>query len=261
MEETHHNHITYSRFREGICELFGLDEHASDEEKDTVIETIETKWWFCGGRDTRIELDINDDEGEAASLSPKVLERWEKLWKYYFPTTPMPEAVNTCVCNKSGLRYNVFITDGKEVIIIGRICLIQFLPQQAKRMNSKRCERCMKPHKNRKDNHCRECQEQRKEEEERRFREETEQRLREQRERERERLRQLQQEAEIRARTCKCGAAKQREYPQCYFCSQKKKRQEYDMMSPQQRKAFFCSCGKSKKPQFSTCWICREAKK
>jgi hypothetical protein len=248
--EEQHNHITYWRFREGICQALELDEKASDEEKDALIRMIETKWWFCGGRDTRVDLDSNDDEGEKDSVPEHILAEWARLWRHYFPDTPMPEADNECVCSKRGLRYNVYITDGEQVIIIGRICLRQFLPRQAEKMNSKRCDRCFKPHQNRKDNYCKACRILNKKDEERRVKEEYEQRLLEQ-------ARQQAEEAQERARWCECGMPKQPQYAQCYYCSERKKKEEIEKMTPQQRKAMFCQCGAKKKPQFPTCWSCR----
>lgn len=271
MAQEHHNHITYWRFREGICQTLGLDERASEEEKNALIKIIEEKWWFCGGKDTRIELDRNDDEGEASTVPERVLQQWAWLWNHYFPSTPMPEAEEACVCDKGGLRYNVYITDGEQVIVIGRICLRQFLPLQANKMDSKHCERCIKPHQNRKDNYCNACRILNKKEEEERVQAEYERTLRNQqehramvaREREEEHRRlveEKQQEEERQARVCECGAEKAPYFPQCYYCHQRKLREQQErlkQMTPQQRKVFFCSCGKGKKPGFTTCWSCR----
>ena len=190
------NHITYWRFREGICQVQGLDEKASEEEKDKVIKEIETKWWFCGGRDTRIDLDIEDEEGETTSIPPHVLEEWEQLWKHTFPDHPMPSAEDTCICDKKGLRYNCYITDGVNVIIIGRVCLRQFLPRQAHKMNHRRCDQCRAPHLNRKSRLCNEC----------RFRE---------KEKKREQLR---QEKDRAGRLCPCGRTKKSWNATCFKC-------------------------------------------
>jgi len=251
-----HNHITYWRFREGICQALELDDKASEAEKDALIKEVETKWWFCGGRDTRPEQEQRD-EGDKDSVPEHVLAEWARLWEYYFPGADMPGAESTCVCNQGGLRYNTWITDGERVVVIGRVCLRQFLPRQAKKMNSKRCDRCFKPHQNRKDNYCKACRVLNKQDEARQVKEDYERRLVEQAKRNAEEAIRRAKEAQEQAMWCECGMPKQPQYAQCYYCAERKKKEEVAKMTPQQRKAMFCDCGAKKKPQFPTCWSCR----
>jgi hypothetical protein len=281
------NHITFERFKRGLVELI-LDrriEEVSDEEQDAVIREVEEKWWFCGGRDTKADAhDHEKDDGEANSVPDATLKTWERLWKHYWGDEPMPESDSKCVCEQHGLRYNCFITDGHQVVVVGRVCLKQFLPRQARGMTSHLCEDCMKPHRNRKDNYCNECREKKKqeekEEEERKERERDEA-MREWVRLEREKLelrrritcacgawksadhpicaeclqkRQQREEEEMRRRiTCFCGARKREEYPRCWDCHQKSLKD----MTAMEKKMLLCRCGKKKKPQYATCFNCR----
>lgn len=258
------NRITYWRFREGLCALFEKS-MASEEEKDELIRKIEQEYWFCGGKDTRPHKDINDDRGQKGGISQHILDGWARLWRQNFPDDEMPEATTECVCDQEGLRYNCYLTNGKDILIIGRICLHQFLPKQAKNIYKKRCDRCVKPHRNRNDNHCKECRVAIKMEQKRQAKEEYDKRLLEQQEhlaRERmERERREVEEAERRARTCECGRQKEPQYPTCYPCMKRKREEQMMTMTPQQRRTMVCGCGRTKKPQYLTCWACRPSKK
>ena len=275
------NHITYWAFRRGLIRQLGYEEdELSNEAKDRIIKDVEQNWWFCGGRDTHIEND--EDEEHGSVVSEAQLAKWEALWEHYFPGRAMPEPSHECVCNKGGLRYNCFITNGKRVLIIGRVCLTQFLPkqhQEAKDAVAKRCDRCKEVHRNRKDNLCKKCRpivmmEKRVEEARERKRvEEEEKRRHHEEEKKREEtgmrsflndttlLKRMNKVEEQKKDTqCGCGMEKAPYFPQCYYCHEKKLREQQDrlkQMSPEQRKAVVCACGKTKKPQFVTCWSCR----
>lgn len=262
--EEHRNCITNPAFREGILEALGykVDDLPLDE-KDAIIKDVEENWWFCGGRDTKPDCETQCPYDEGA---------WRRLWRHYFGEKPMPDARQFCVCLQDGLRYNLYITDGVRVIIIGSVCVNQFLPRIASQVKEtkkkKQCDRCMKPHKNRKDNYCKPCRILNKKDDERRIKEEYEQSLRIQaerqaiiaREREAEHKRLVEirrQEEERRLRICQCGCGKLPQYPLCYACSERKKKEDIAKMTDQQKKAFLCECGAKKKPQFPTCWSCR----
>jgi hypothetical protein len=261
--EEYRNDINYDRFRNGLYDCFNLEE-ASQEEKDALIEKIETEWWFCGGQDTLSHMhDANNDEGGEV-LSAALMRTWLMLWNRTFPNEPMPEPEIECICTKYGLRYNCFITDGSQVLVIGRVCMRQFLPRIAKDMNAKRCERCLEPHKNRKDNFCRGCrivikEEQKREAEEQKREAEEREEAEEKRMAEEMRVREL-VEAEKRARICQCGSMKLSHFPRCYHCYLRGVREQEDlveMMTPMQKSIFLCPCGKRKKPTFATCWACK----
>lgn len=224
------------RFREGLILYFGLL-HSSKEEQDCKIQEVEEKWWFCGGCDTRSEFDEkdNEDQGESQSVSEEVLKRWSDLWKHYFPNRPMPQPTEVCVCKQKHLRYNCYITDGNEVIIIGRICMYQFI-KKAKDYMKKKCSKCFQTHRNRNDNYCKKCRVIVKEEEEQK-KEEEEQKKKEEEEKQREEERKLK---------CPCGYNKKPEYEICYYCYMKHS---------------FCSCGNFKNKKFECCYICSCKKK
>jgi hypothetical protein len=242
------------------------EDELSNEVKDRIIKDVEQNWWFCGGRDTHIEND--EDEEHGSIVSEAQLAKWEALWEHYFPGRAMPEPSHECVCNKGGLRYNCFITNGKKVLIIGRVCLKQFLPkqhQEAKEATSKRCDRCKAVHRNRKDNYCNDCRSLIKAEQEmeryneekkewERLRREQEQRDMEFRRRAVEVMKQQEEEKKERERRqCGCGGWKPPQYPECWDCRKKR----LDSLSETEKKKVLCPCGKMKKPQFATCWSCR----
>lgn len=257
MAEEHHNRITNPAFREGFLEALGYKvDDLSLEQKNAIIEDVEKNWYFCGGRDTK---------PDSETPCPYDTKAWKRLWEHHFGNKPMPDSCEYCVCRQDGLRYNLFITDGQRTVTIGSVCMYQFLPRIASQVKAKHCDRCMKTHKNRKDNYCKDCRIWWKKEEERRVQAEYEQSLRNEQERQalitRLRQEEKQKEEERRARLCECGCIKQPQFPVCYLCHQKKERERQErvsQMTPQQKKAFICSCGKPKKPQFMTCWGCRE---
>ena len=280
--------LTYWRFREGIIREFGIPSTASIEEKDAVIEMIERDWFFCGGCDIRTRnQSLNRHWGDGStSIPPEVLETWAGLWRHYFPSREMPEPVDECVCKQANLRYNCFITDGDRIIVIGRICMLQFLPVQAKGMMSRRCERCYKPHRNRKDNFCKECriliqEEKEAEENQQRLKKRIEEqqlrnyeeRLRREEEfkaqmemaelahkREEQRLKRLKEEDELREeakKRCDCGKMKKPQFPMCWGCRVK----HIASFTPLQRLKYMCPCGKMKKPEYPICWGCKTSVK
>lgn len=246
------NHITFERFKRGLIELI-LErriEEISGEEQDAVIREVEEKWWFCGGRDTQADAhDHEKDDGEANSVPDATLKAWERLWKHYWDDEPMPESCSRCVCDQHGLRYNCFITDGHQVVVVGRVCLKQFLPRQAKGMTSHLCEDCMKPHRNRKDNYCNECREKKQREE----KEEEERKQKERYEAMREMFRLESEQLEIKRRiTCFCGARKSADYPSCMECLQERQQREEEEM----RRRCVCSCGARKRADYPSCMEC-----
>jgi len=261
------NHITYHAFRRGIIEELGYKEdELSDEVKDAIIKDVEKNWWFCGGQDTRLENELNNEE-DGTTVSDRVLKQWRELWRHYFGNEEMPSATPTCICKQKGLRYNCFITNGVKVLIIGRICMLQFLPKQAKEAkdaSSKHCSRCNTVHRNRKDNYCNDCRSLIKAEQEmeryneekkewERLRREQEQRDMEFRRRAVEVMKQQEEEKKERERRqCGCGGWKPPQYPECWDCRKKR----LDSLSETEKKKVLCPCGKMKRPQFATCWVC-----
>lgn len=258
----HKNHITNPAFKEGILEALGykIDE-LPEEEKDRIVKDVEENWWFCGGKDTQPESEIQ---------CPYDQKEWYRLWTHYFGDKQMPPTTGWCVCRQDGLRYNLYITDGNRIITIGSVCMYQFLPRIARQVKEKRCEECRIPHQNRKDNYCSECRiirkrQQREAEKERKRNEERakmeeaiqkriEEHKREMERRKRDEEQKRYEEEQQQARQCRCGGWKRPEYPVCWECHQK----ELSNMSEMDKKKYLCACGKRKKPQYTTCWICYE---
>ena len=242
--EEQRNRITNPAFREGILEALGYKvDDLPLERKDAIVKDVEENWWFCGGRDTRPTSD---------TPCPYNTQIWERVWRHQFGERSMPNATEFCVCRQDDLRYNLYITDGQRILVIGSRCMYQFLPKVAKQVKEKRCELCMNVHKNRRDNYCDDCRIVIKEREKRRVVEEYEQKLAEQ-------ARRNAEEAERQTRVCECGMEKAPHFPQCYHCHQRKMREQQErlkQMTPQQRKAIECACGKPKQPHFPTCWSC-----
>jgi hypothetical protein len=91
----------------------------------------------------------------------------------YWMTTrnqPFPPPKGYCIC-ETRINENCYAVDkrdNKTIVCLGNCCIERFLGDNAKRT----CERCEKPHRNRKDNFCKECRKQNKEDEKKRMEEE-----------------------------------------------------------------------------------------
>ena len=238
--------ITHERFRRGLLERMGLSEEGK-EVQDRAIHEVEEKWRFCGGRDIYYEgagRYSEGDEGEVGTLAPNILQYWEGIWKKNFPDQPMPAAETVCVCQKRHLRYNCYITDGTTVLIVGRVCIIQFIPRLVKELVPvKRCDLCEEVHRNRKDNYCMSCRPIVKamEEEERELIEAgIQEAKRVEEERAEAEKRRIAQEA-LQSTKCSCGGNKRAGYTTCWSCHVK---------------ITTCLCGKSKRKEYATCFEC-----
>ena len=279
------NHITYQAFRIGLIEELGYNiAKLSLERQHEIIREVEEKWWFCGGKDTKADSDhySHSHSGEAGMIDDDMIGRWVKLWWETFPNRPMPESVEKCICKQQRLRYNCYITDGTKVIIIGSVCMEQFLPKQyveAKEASKKHCANCSVAHRNRKDNYCKKCrpimkERQKRDEEDRKLREHEERLLREHEERieEQKRLefmigwlkRSPMIHDKIIAKRMKeqqkreAKAEQQRQVFEAERERQKEEKKEQDRAEwERQRVLHTCECGEWKKPEFPRCWNCR----
>lgn len=150
---------------------------------DEQIKEVQEKWWFCGGRaHYKIESSGNIED----FIYPEYLW-WESYFKQYFPNEPLPDQIDECVCHTK-ILYNCYITDGNEVLIIGRCCKNHFIVN-----SGKTCSRCRKSHRNKKDNYCDDC-------------------------------RILIQQEKIKlSETCQCGKKRDSKYKYCFQCNQKMK--------------------------------------
>jgi hypothetical protein len=106
------------RFIKGL-ESYGL----------TYEEIKSNNWKYCGG-----------NEG-----------RHLNYFKLCYKKSELPEHDNECVCGHH-IVENCYITDGKELLILGNCCIKKFIPK-----NTRTCEKCEKPHKNRIVNRCNDC--------------------------------------------------------------------------------------------------------
>jgi hypothetical protein len=248
-------------FVEGLINILGL-QYESKEIQMNAVKDVEENWFFCGGRDGN----PRDEDDEVGSISQKVLIYWEALWRHHFPNRDFPQFEPICICKKHvmDLRYNCYITNPEKtkVITIGRICMVQFI-KKSKDYMSKRCERCLEPHKNRKDNYCNKCRltlkEEKEEEERQRVLKEEEERMERQRiyneerqkeidellkqkmeEIQRERIAKQEQEEKEKLK-CSCGNSKKEKYQFCWDCNEKQR----------------CSCGNYKKKEYDICYECK----
>ena len=248
-------------FKMGIINELGL-QGASDEEKREAIKDVEENWFFCGGTDAFPP----DNDDNSVKVEIAIVAHWEALWRHHFPNRGFPKGERKCICKRHSidLRYNCYITNPEKtkVITIGRICMVQFI-KKSKDYMSKRCERCLEPHKNRKDNYCNKCRltlkEEKEEEERQRVLKEEEERMERQRryneerqkeidallkqkreEIERERIAKEEQEEKEKLK-CSCGKSKKEQYKFCWDCNEKQR----------------CSCGNYKKKEYDICYECR----
>jgi len=63
----------------------------------------------------------------------------------------LPEPTDECVCGHH-IAENCYITDGERILILGICCIKKFIPK-----NTRTCEKCEEPHKNRIVNRCNNC--------------------------------------------------------------------------------------------------------
>lgn len=102
-----------------------------------------------------------ENELSEYGMTLKDLEGWRycggtngphlKYWKIQFKDMPLPDRVNKCLC-RHPIVENCYITDGKEILVLGNCCIKRFVPKC-----TRTCERCGEPHKNRVVNRCNDC--------------------------------------------------------------------------------------------------------
>jgi len=119
--------LLHTRFVNGLKEDYGMTE-------DEILD-VEHNWFYCGHR----IVGGNWKDGG-------------RLFRYYFPLEPFPEFTDKCVCRQTLFVRNDWITDGKEVLIIGQCCKDMFIVNRLKT-----CSECKEPHRNRMDNYCNHC--------------------------------------------------------------------------------------------------------
>ena len=81
---------------------------------------------------------------------------------------PPPKGYCICETRINENCYAVDKRDNKKIVCLGNCCIERFLGDNAKRT----CERCEKPHRNRKDDFCKECRKKNKEDEKKRIEDE-----------------------------------------------------------------------------------------
>jgi hypothetical protein len=88
------------------------------------------QWKYCGGNKTFGKL--ND-------------------FKLCFPSGDLPTKSNVCMCGHD-IKYNYYITNGSDILILGSCCIKKFIPK-----HKKTCEKCGAFHRNRIINLCNGC--------------------------------------------------------------------------------------------------------
>lgn len=74
---------------------------------------------------------------------------------YYKKTVnkTIPKKKSYCICGHH-IEKNCYIRKDDKIIILGRCCIKKFIPKD---QQGRHCEKCKKPHKNRKVNRCNDC--------------------------------------------------------------------------------------------------------
>lgn len=92
-------------------------------------EIVKSDWKYCGGRTGR---HLN-------------------YFKICCKNDVLPDQVYECVCGHH-IEENCYITNGKEILILGNCCIKKFIPK-----SSRTCEKCGESHRNRVVNRCNKC--------------------------------------------------------------------------------------------------------
>lgn len=98
--------------------------------KISIKDIEESKWKYCGGNHGDNHINY---------------------FKQCFNDRKFPDEKKECICGHK-IKYNYYITDGTEIIIIGSRCKNKFIPKKGRT-----CSICGEPHRNRKVNHCNMC--------------------------------------------------------------------------------------------------------
>lgn len=114
----------YKNFIDGMREHEGVEEDEIDD------------WFYAGG-------------GPECAGN----ESMERHYNYWCMLgSPYVEHKEKCVCGKP-ITYNCYITDKEDrFIVVGSCCIKDFMEN-----NTRTCEICDRPHRNRKDNYCNIC--------------------------------------------------------------------------------------------------------
>jgi hypothetical protein len=102
---------------------------------DLTLEDIESEGWkYCGG-----------DRNTSQYAHLDKFFKWGKR-------NHTPRHVDKCVCGHE-IKVNCYITNDKELIIIGSCCIKRFIPGGLKKL----CLHCKEPHRNRSTELCNDC--------------------------------------------------------------------------------------------------------
>jgi len=72
-------------------------------------------------------------------------------FKLCFPMCDIPDKEEYCICGHK-IRYNCYITDDNEIIVLGNCCIKKFITK-----NTRSCSVCSNTHSNRIINKCNTC--------------------------------------------------------------------------------------------------------
>jgi len=93
------------------------------------LEDFMLKFKYCGG-----------DEG-----------RHLNYYNLCYPGVKLQDHKDECICGHE-IERNRYITDNNKIIVLGNCCIKRFVVS-----NTRTCDGCNKPHKNRKVNRCNDC--------------------------------------------------------------------------------------------------------
>ena len=108
----------FDRFKKGLKENYDMD-----------YEIVKNEWKYCGG-----------DRG-----------RHLNYFRLCYKKAKLPCHEDNCVCGQA-IQENCFITDNKELLVLGNCCIKAFLVK-----SGRTCEDCGDSHKNRIINKCNYC--------------------------------------------------------------------------------------------------------
>lgn len=163
------------------------------QQYDLTVEEV-SKWKYCGG-----------NKGRHANY-----------FKLSCPKDDLIEYTERCICGHL-IVENCYITDGKEILVLGNCCIQRFIPKC-----SRTCEMCGEPHRSRKVNRCNKCKK---------------------------------IQAQPTVGLCKtCNKKIDVRFKNCYSCHVKSKRRDETRMAKLRDK---CRCGKYKDKKYEICYACK----
>lgn len=118
-------YMLHNKFVRGLREKYNMDPEDLND------------YWYMGGT------------GTESALKYFILSRKNPI----IQKLELPPHADTCICDTK-IVHNYYITDGKQILVIGSKCREQFCNENC---NTRTCAKCRAPHINRKVNLCNDC--------------------------------------------------------------------------------------------------------